>query len=109
MRNMYKGFVALFNLRLLLFLGSTAMRHKALCYLQCRCERSHRFSRSKLVSEFYLQKDIRDKSRSSTRSVNPVKGLGRRSMSICLKMPQRNGIFSIHSQCWVKTPGIHSQ
>lgn len=43
MRNVYKGFVALFNLRLPLFLGSIVMRYIALCYPECRCERTQIF------------------------------------------------------------------
>lgn len=40
MRNMYKGFVALFNPRLPLFLGNIVMRYIAFCHLQCRCKKN---------------------------------------------------------------------
>lgn len=43
-RNVHRGFVALFNLRLPLFLGSIVMRYIAHCYLQCRCGRRVFFS-----------------------------------------------------------------
>lgn len=49
---MYKGFVALFNLRLPLFLGSIVMCYIPLCYLQGRCKRTEGFSEFKLISQF---------------------------------------------------------
>lgn len=52
MHNVYKGFVALFNLRLPLFLGSIVMRYIPLCYLQGRCNRTQGFSEFKPISHF---------------------------------------------------------
>lgn len=52
MCNVYKAFVALYNLGLPLFLGSIVMRFIVLFYLRCRCKRTHRFSEFILISEF---------------------------------------------------------
>lgn len=69
MRNVYKGFVALFNLRLPLFLGSIVMPYIALCYLQCRCKRTHRFSEFKLISEFSPRRNYRHESGGASSSL----------------------------------------
>lgn len=55
MRNVYNGFVTLFNLRLPLFSGSIVMRYIALFSLLCRCKITQSFSEFKLISEFSPQ------------------------------------------------------